>query len=253
VKDYRAALDSFMQAITLPAQAVSAVVVACIKMARLVNLIENGSALQIPKHASNIITTFSKQDMPVYDAIVKAFVADDATALKNAVANGKFALTQEHSLGLAKQVITALTRRKVLKLTSTYMTLRLDQIVAEAGFSTAAEAEKVLMNMIAGGEIQAAINQQTGIVRFGAEGGGSGATEKHQGQASQEVLARLERCVQASIDVSERLRELQFSLLTSPEYISKTQASFAAGFSIAGGRVRQADWPDSEDVDFSTA
>jgi hypothetical protein len=49
VKDFPAALDCFQQAITAPAQVVSAVVIESIKKARLVSLIYYGVALDIPK------------------------------------------------------------------------------------------------------------------------------------------------------------------------------------------------------------
>ena len=85
VKDYITALDYLTQAIVLPAQAVSAVVVASLKMARLVSLIEHGIAYEVPKYASNCVLRYSRQDMPVYDSIVKQFVANNATALSAAV------------------------------------------------------------------------------------------------------------------------------------------------------------------------
>jgi hypothetical protein len=49
LRKYAQALDYFMQAITLPAHAVSAVVVASLKAAKLVSLIELGTAFEIPK------------------------------------------------------------------------------------------------------------------------------------------------------------------------------------------------------------
>jgi hypothetical protein len=49
VKDFSAALDHFLQAITLPAQALSAVVIQALKKARLVSLILSGTAFEVPK------------------------------------------------------------------------------------------------------------------------------------------------------------------------------------------------------------
>jgi hypothetical protein len=49
VKKYGIALDYFLTAITLPALALSAVVTASLKAARLVSLIELGTSLEIPK------------------------------------------------------------------------------------------------------------------------------------------------------------------------------------------------------------
>jgi hypothetical protein len=49
VKKYGMALDYLLTAITLPALALSAVVTASLKAARLVSLIELGTSLEIPK------------------------------------------------------------------------------------------------------------------------------------------------------------------------------------------------------------
>ena len=96
VKDYVTALDYLTQAIVLPAQAVSAVVVASLKMARLVSLIEHGTAYEVPKYASSCVLRYSRQDMPVYDSIVKQFVANNATALTAAI-EGRLSITTYRS------------------------------------------------------------------------------------------------------------------------------------------------------------
>ena len=49
IKDFTSALDYFTQAINLPAQAISAIVVSCLKMARFVSLIEFGRPYDIPR------------------------------------------------------------------------------------------------------------------------------------------------------------------------------------------------------------
>ena len=50
MRNYTLALDHFQQAITLPALALSAIVVAAIKASRLVSLIDSGSAFELPKY-----------------------------------------------------------------------------------------------------------------------------------------------------------------------------------------------------------
>lgn len=48
VKDFPAALEAFTQAITMPANGLSAVVASCAKKAKLVSLIATGTAFGIP-------------------------------------------------------------------------------------------------------------------------------------------------------------------------------------------------------------
>lgn len=50
MKDFPTALEHFDQAITAPAQVVSAVVIECVKKAQLVSLIYSGSAHKLPKY-----------------------------------------------------------------------------------------------------------------------------------------------------------------------------------------------------------
>ena len=263
VRDYAAALDYFTQAIVLPAQAVSAVVVASLKMARLVSLIEYGIAFEIPKYSSSIVLRFSRQDMPVYDAIVKQFVANDAAGLSDAVESHTDVLTQDHTLGLARQVVAALVRHNVRKLTSTYITLSLKDIATAVGLSDAAAAESLLRKMTAAGEIVAKINQSTSMVRFGDDNVGDDSTRGSSGAATstatstasssssivasarpcgdrapatEALLHSLGRHIETSIVVCDRLRTLQQQVLTSPEYISRSnQSSYSRVLGVGGG------------------
>ena len=272
VRDYSTALDYFTQAIVLPAQAVSAVVVASLKMARLVSLIEYGAAFEVPKYSSNIVVRYARQDMPVYDAIVKDFVAGDASGLSEAVEGHTDVLMQDHTLGLARQVVTALVRHNVRKLTSTYITLSLKDIASSVGLSDAAAAEALLRKMIASGEIAAKINQSTSMVRFGDDdvgdenvgGGSSTASSSSSAVASarpgtdhasttEALLQTLGRRIETSISVCDRLRSLQQQVLTSPEYVSRSnQSSFSRVLGVGGGMGIKGvgrSWGDGDDYE----
>ena len=60
-------------------------------------------------------------------------------------------LTQDHNLGLARQVRSALVRHNVRKLTSTYITLSLTDIAATAGLADVDATEALLRTMISSG------------------------------------------------------------------------------------------------------
>ena len=60
-------------------------------------------------------------------------------------------MNQDHNLGLARQVRSALVRHNVRKLTSTYITLSLADIAATAGLTDVDAAEVLLRTMIASG------------------------------------------------------------------------------------------------------
>ena len=67
---------------------------------------------------------------------------------------------------MIKQCIEALKQRKIQRLTSTYLTLSLDDIAQNAGLSSAKEAEQYVLSMVASGKIFARIEQQDGMVFF---------------------------------------------------------------------------------------
>jgi hypothetical protein len=62
--------------------------------------------------------------------------------------------------------VAALTNLNIKKLTSTYITLSLEDIKTSTGLANIKVTEKLLLKMVSQGEIKARINQQTGTSRI---------------------------------------------------------------------------------------
>jgi hypothetical protein len=77
---------------------------------------------------------------------------------------GAHVLNTDHSLGLAHQMVAALTNLNIKKLTSTYITLSLKDIASSTGLANIKDTEKLLLKMVSQGEIKARINQQSGRI-----------------------------------------------------------------------------------------
>ena len=68
----------------------------------------------------------------------------------------------DNNMGLAKQLLEALTSRRIQRLTHTYITLSLTDIAQNVGLAGPAEAEARLVRMIDKGRIFARIDQVSG-------------------------------------------------------------------------------------------
>eukprot|EP00596_Hydrurales_sp_CCMP1899_P001063 CAMPEP_0119035740 /NCGR_PEP_ID=MMETSP1177-20130426/2946_1 /TAXON_ID=2985 /ORGANISM="Ochromonas sp, Strain CCMP1899" /LENGTH=290 /DNA_ID=CAMNT_0006994443 /DNA_START=527 /DNA_END=1399 /DNA_ORIENTATION=- len=243
VKKYNVAVEYFLQAIVFPAQAVSTVVTACIKAARLASLVDSGNAFEVPKYASNIVSRFAKQDSPVYDALVKAFLANDSHALTNHISTGGPVLNADHSLGLAYQMVAALTNSNIKKLTSTYITLSLEDISTSTGLANIKVTENLLLKMVSQGKIKARINQQSGMVHFGDDGEVSSSSKV---QNNEKVLSLLVTHIEEGTDIAERIRLMQQTVLSSEAYAGQSQR----GHGVGKGGISQGDigWSNEEDL-----
>ena len=152
-----------------------------------------------------------------------------------------FILTQ------AKQVITSLKLHNIRKLTSIYITISLEDITSIVGLRDVAEAEQFLLKMVAEKQIKASIDQRTKIVRFGysdcAQTASSSAVKIME---NKQALQGLERHIKATLEVSNKLRDLQQKIITGEEYLSR---SAKVGGVLGKGGLSQSDtlsWADND-------
>jgi COP9 signalosome complex subunit 3 len=73
---------------------------------------------------------------------------------------------QDRNAGLVKQVLASLPARTIQRLTQTYLTLSLADIARAAGLAGPAEAEQVILRMVAHRQVFARINDRDGMVTF---------------------------------------------------------------------------------------
>ena len=68
----------------------------------------------------------------------------------------------DQNMGLVNQVAESQLQAMVSRLTKTFVTLSLSELANRVGLKTPQEAERLLVNMIENGSIQAKISQQDG-------------------------------------------------------------------------------------------
>lgn len=158
--------ELLLAAVTAPAHAPSAIMVAAYKKMRLVGLIVHGKAGLLPKHTHNALQRHVKMACQDYADIAAAFETGKSQMLCGKVEAKKAVLEADGNWGLAQQVVESLFRRNIQRLTKTYLTLSLEDIASHVGLPGAADAEARLVRMVEKREIFATIDQSCDMVRL---------------------------------------------------------------------------------------
>ena len=96
-------------------------------------------------------------DFSDYQSIVNAFETAQADLVEKTIGSVATELQKDKNFGLAKEVLTRMTQRKMRKLSDVYTTLGFDEISAKTGLK-ADIVTSYFMNLIAQNLIRAQIN-----------------------------------------------------------------------------------------------
>ncbi|CAM9752892.1 unnamed protein product [Ectocarpus sp. 12 AP-2014] len=235
-KQWKEALDSFLMLLTIPANVLSSLVIEGYKKMMLVSLIISGEVPPLPKYASNSVTRHLKSHTSDYEALVSCFQAGDVKGLNAAVVAGSEKFSQDGNMGLVKQAVTALTKRKITELTHTYITLPLSDISDKVGLAHADDAQGYILNMVEAGEICAQIAYPAGTVHF---------REDTNTLSSTTMTARLEADLRSTAELTERVRKLEARLIVNPVLIQKMVGDHSLpGAGLGGAAGYSASWDD---------
>ncbi|CAN0416769.1 unnamed protein product [Ectocarpus sp. 8 AP-2014] len=222
--------------LTIPANVLSSLVVEGYKKMMLVSLIISGEVPPLPKYASNSVTRHLKSHTSDYEALVSCFQAGDVKGLNAAVVAGNEKFSQDGNMGLVKQAVTALTKRKITELTHTYITLPLSDISDKVGLAHADDAQGYILNMVEVGEICAQIAYPAGTVHF---------REDTNTLSSTTMTARLEADLRSTAELTERVRKLEARLIVNPVFIQKMVGDHSLpGAGLGGAAGYSASWDD---------
>ena len=235
VKEFSKAYNFFDSAMQVPALALNAIMVESAKKLVLVSLLVHGKYLGISKNASNLVHRHMKTFCSLYIDFATAFERDDVEKAYKILNDNTQIIKDDNNLGLVKQCLSALHRRNIQKLTSTYVTLSLVDIAKAARLKDAKEAEQLLFKMIDNGQINARINQLDGMVTFEED------TESSN-FASPFTTQILDRHIQRSIEFTKRLKRMDDEISSSTAYIARThglrEEMFEMGDMMKGGAGR---------------
>lgn len=212
LKQYNAALDSLQMCVTAPAAVLSEVVVAAYKKFVLVSLIVHGQLPALPKFVSPVVQRQIKATTTAYHDFATTFKGLKMEELQKVASENTEVFTKDSNFGLVKQCLEALKQRRIERLTSTYLTLSLQDIAQNAGLADDKEAERYVLAMVKAGTIFAKIDQRDGMVIF---------EEDSALQASGEMLQCLNSEINTAVGLNERLQDIDAEVSKHSGYLSK--------------------------------
>lgn len=214
LKQYANAVATFELAFSAETKALSKVQVETYKKLILVNLILTGKAYSLP--SSNQLGTGMKPKLAAlcaaYTTLGDAFKYGPEAINKVANESGEIFFNDDN-LGLVKQAISSHDRRRLRKLTDTYVTLSLDDMATRANLKNAKQAEKYVLGMIQDGDIYAKLDQKGGMLSF----------EEDPEQYDTKAMAlTLNDKIQEMFKLSQKLKVIHKDVAVSKEFVKRT-------------------------------
>ncbi|KAL7034928.1 hypothetical protein ACKWTF_008184 [Chironomus riparius] len=149
VKNYDRALYFFEVAISTPATAMSHIMLESYKKYILISLILRGKQITIPKYSPQVIGRFIKPLSQHYHELSNVYInSGSPEAVRAVITKYQETFVRDNNLGLVKQVLSTLYKKKIQRLTKTFLTLSLSDVASRASLSSPAEAEKYILNMV---------------------------------------------------------------------------------------------------------
>lgn len=210
-KRYSEAADLLLSAMTSPAAALSAIVMAAWKKWVLLGLLTRGSIQPLPKWASQPLLRANRSEGP-YQEVAIAYSGTSAATMNEVVRKNLLVFEEDENVGLVNLVVEAQTKRNVLRLTQTFITLSLSDVAKQVGLPSAESAELAILRMIDAGEVVAEIDGGKGMVRF---------LEDPQQFNSPATIARMDSQIAAAAALGERLAATRHEVSRSSSYLAK--------------------------------
>lgn len=167
-KQFDKASFFFEVVLTIPANLINPVMQETFKKQMLMSLLITGRVPDnlLPRYISPCITMLRKSTPVPYMKLAQEYPSLNHDAIAKVVRNGANIFERDENSGLIGQCLTQVFRRKIKRLTKTFLTLALRDVAEHVGLQTEQQAEEYILNMIDDGEIFATINQKDGMVVF---------------------------------------------------------------------------------------
>lgn len=208
LKQYDASLRCFISCISTPAKDISSVAVEAYKKAIMVSLIVNGEKPTLPSYTSSFVSRLLKNNKDVYYNIAECYKDDKLTELVALLNQEADQLNMDRNMGLAKQVMDVLVKRRVARLSRCYKTLSLEDMTSKTFLDSIQQTEKILIDLIGRNELNASVDQQASLVYFGDEVVSSKAS-----------AAEVSAAIQQIVSLSKRVEQLDIMFAKHPKFL----------------------------------
>jgi hypothetical protein len=242
---YKQALRHCRLALAVPSSSLSDVAVAVYRKFLLLSLLHTGALPAHPRIASYTASRL-KAYAAEYVEFGKAFAAANFDDARKLAASHRTLFLEHANLGLVERLLTALPRRKIASLTSSFLSLSLADLAARARLPGGApEAERVLADMAADGAVPAKIDARAQTVRFAekdVDGDPDGAAAARAAAAARVYLGAapvsglmlaggrlsagaMGRGVDEALACVERVQGFRDAVLCDPAFVSRKFAA----------------------------
>jgi len=212
LKRWDDALEVFKLSFSAPASALSLISVEIFRKFILVSLLKNGFVESLPSCTANMTNQRLVSCCSTYMAIGDHFISEDVAKLETFLFSKQDELKEHKNFGLARQLIPELKRKKILKLTHSYVVLSLEDVAKSIGLNNANEAEQLIFQMISDGAISAVIDQFSGSVHF---------KDIQEIDSMNGFPEKIEQQLQHVMSLTEKIQSFERHIILSPKFIQK--------------------------------
>jgi len=182
-----------------------------------VSILVHGEVLEITERLSNTLHFVVKNCRRLAGAYIELGrqYKKGPEAIAKVLAEFLDEFTKDGNIGLARQIQKSFVKRNIQKLTSTYVTLALDDIAKRAKLKSPTEAEQYVLDMIDEGEIIAKINQQKGMISF---------IEQVEEYDTVTMANKLDTKLKEVFDISKEVKTKDKEIVLSQSFIAITMS-----------------------------
>jgi COP9 signalosome complex subunit 3 len=167
LKQWDKAYEFLQTCLTTPcAITLNAIMVEAFKKFVFVSLISRGKFNAVPRQCSGVVQRSMKKFCQEYVDLANAYGKRENEKITKVITEHRAVFAADRHLGLLGQVQSAYVRQAIQRLTATYVTLSLTDIVKVVGVESEAKVETLLLEMTERGELKACINKAQGMVSF---------------------------------------------------------------------------------------
>ena len=222
-KEWALSMDFFTQCINTPADGLSSIVVEAHKYWTLVSLfLQKGPAPAQGWKKNNTIggtpiavSTSLEQTNKLYVNLNKELLeasegkAGSEKKCNTFIEDNVMTFTEDRTIGLVRQAQTWIYRRRMQRLTATYLTLSISAIASVTGV-VESDVEPSIRAMIEDGSIYASVDESSSMVSF---------LENPQTYTGKGSIALMEERMKECAALAERVANVEAKVLTDSKYI----------------------------------
>ena len=214
-REFNRALLYFELVLTIPAAAMSFIMVDAYKKMLLTSLIVHGKGeASLDVMISRYVRRQAQLLSQAYHELVQAFTSGNLSRLDQVIEKERAVFIADKNLGLVKHARQALIKQHIHKLARAYVTLPLSEIAKHISMANPGQVALLLGKMIDDGDLNASIDESREIVTFDSE-------SINRFEPSEATLVKINSEAQYLIEVLNQIKGMDNALETNQQWLKK--------------------------------